>query len=200
MTRAQSPTHVRKLIGGSFLPPIILMAVALLPMVPAVASWDHHRDEKAEIIELEQQWRTATLNSDVPAMDKLLSEDYVGISWTGQVNNKMSQLDRIRLHHLTVTRMDISDVKVKIVGAVAIVTSSAEVEGVNDSSPMSGTFRYTRVYQQLPNGGWKITNFEATRVPNGPRGRGRRMPPPAGTISPPSSTIPPAVPPPTLTA
>ena len=179
---------------------ILLATVVMLPVAPALGSWDHHRDAKTEVLELEQQWRTATLNADATAMDKLLSDDYVGISWTGQVNNKMSQLDRLRLHHLTVTRMEMSDVKVKIVGAVAIVTASAEVEGANDGNPMSGTFRYTRVYQQLPNGSWKVTNFEATRVPTGPRGRGHRMPPPANTISPPPAAIPPPVPPAIFTA
>jgi ketosteroid isomerase-like protein len=54
---------------------------------------------------------------------------------------------------------------VKLVGSIAIVTSHAEVEGTNEGVPVQGTFRYTRVYQRLPSGAWKITSFEATRVP-----------------------------------
>jgi ketosteroid isomerase-like protein len=55
--------------------------------------------------------------------------------------------------------------QVKLVGSIAIVTSRAEVEGINDGTPVKGTFRYTRVYQRLPSGVWKITSFEATHVP-----------------------------------
>ena len=55
--------------------------------------------------------------------------------------------------------------KVKLLGQVAIVTSLAEVQGQNEGLPLNGRFRYTRVYQRLPSGAWKITNFELTRVP-----------------------------------
>jgi ketosteroid isomerase-like protein len=186
------------LVGGLFLAKIFLVTLALFTAAAAHAAWDHHRDAKLEIMDMEQQWRSATLNSDIPAMDKLLSDDYVGISWTGQVNNKMSQLDRLRLHHIAVTKMDVSDLKVKIVGTVAIVTSSAQVEGTADGAPINGTFRYTRVYQQSPNGIWKITNFEATRVPTGPRGHGHH-PPPSSNMAP-ASPAPPVVPPPSVTS
>ena len=147
---------------------VVLIAGTLaFSTVPAHATRMHRapREVKQQIAELEQQWRNATLTGDAAALDKLLSEDYVGISWNGQVNTKATQLDRLRTRSLQLTRMDLSDVKIKVVKAVAIVTSLAELQGTSEGSPMSGTFRYTRVYQRLPGGIWKITNFEATRVP-----------------------------------
>ena len=113
---------------------------------------------------MESQWRDAQLTGNVSEMDKLLSEDYFGISMTGQVNTKAQQLDRIRKRTLMLSRIDLSDVKVKLMGATAIVTSRAEVEGISDGAPMRGSFRYTRVYQRTSAGQWKITNFEATRL------------------------------------
>jgi len=35
---------------------------------------------------------------------------------------------------------------------------------MNDGTPMTGSFRYTRVYQKTAAGLWQITNFEATRL------------------------------------
>ena len=87
---------------------------------------------------------------------------------TGQVNTKEQQLDRMRLHKIALTKLDLGERQVKLIGSIAIVTSRAEVEGTNEGAPVKGTFRYTRVYQRLPSGVWKITSFEATRVP-GPR-------------------------------
>jgi ketosteroid isomerase-like protein len=84
---------------------------------------------------------------------------------TGQVNTKAQQLSRIRNHNFVLTRLDLNEMKIKLLGQVAIVTVRASVDGSNDGIPMSGTFRYTRIYQQMPNGVWKITNFEATRMP-----------------------------------
>ena len=161
---------------------LVVLSGLLLALTAQLAAASHHpKEAKQQIFDLEQQWRLATLNGDVPLMDKLLSDDFVGISWTGQVNNKTSQLDRLKVRSLAITRMDIFDLKIKVVGAVAIVTSRAEIEGSSDGNPMNGTFRYTRVYQHLSSGAWKITNFEATRVPNGVRRRGKNLPADGGS-------------------
>ncbi len=120
---------------------------------------------------MEDAWRAAQIAGDVDAMDKLLSDDYVGITMTGQVVTKMQQLDRMRNRALVLSRLDIEDVKLKLIGSTAIVTSLAEVDGSSDGEPMRGRFRSTRVYSRLPSGVWKMTNFEATRVGPPPGGR-----------------------------
>jgi len=155
---------------------LLLVAASGLSAQPGP---QHHGPKQArqQIEDLEEQWRTATLNGDATAMDRLLSDDYVGISWTGQVNTKAMQLDRTRSRTVLISKMDFTDVKVKLLGpTAATVTSRAEVEGTNDGAPINGAFRYTRVYQRLPSGVWKITNFEATRIP--PGNHGHRPPPP----------------------
>ena len=132
---------------------------------------------KHQVEKLEETWRTAQLNGDVATMDKLLSDDYVGITMAGQVVTKVQQLDRMRNRQLVVTKIVLDDVKVKLIGTTAIVTSLADVDGTNDGESMHGTYRYTRVYSRLPSGTWKITNFEATRVgpaPGSPPPEGRR--------------------------
>jgi ketosteroid isomerase-like protein len=150
---------------------VLLTAVAIGCSVPAFcAGWNqplHEKkhDAKRQVEALEEQWRAAQLAGDVTTMDKLLSDDYIGISITGQVNTKMQQLDRMRMHKVVLSKLNLGERQVKLIGSIAIVTSRAEVEGTNDGVPILGTFRYTRVYQRLPSGAWKITSFEATRVP-----------------------------------
>ena len=125
----------------------------------------HHkkRDYKHEVEGLEEQWRVAQLAGDVAAMDRLLAEDYVGISVNGEVNTKTQQLDRLRTRSLILSKIAFSDMKVKLVGPVAIVTSLADIEGSSNGVVINGQYRYTRVYQRLASGAWKITNFELTR-------------------------------------
>jgi ketosteroid isomerase-like protein len=153
---------------------VLLTAVVMGYSVPALgARWNqplHEKkhDAKRQVEALEEQWRQAQLIGDVATMDKLLSDDYIGITMTGQVNTKTQQLDRMRMHKVALTKLDLGDRQVKLVGSIAIVTSRAEVEGTNEGAPVKGTYRYTRVYQRLPSGAWKITSFEATRVP-GPK-------------------------------
>jgi len=134
---------------------------------------------KHQVEQLEQVWRAAELNADVAAMNKLLSDDFVGITMTGQVVTKMQQLERLRRRTTVLSKLDLKDVHVKLIGMTAIVTSLAEVEGSNEGAPMHGTFRYTRVYSRQPTGTWQITNFEATRVgpPPPPTENGRGLGP-----------------------
>jgi ketosteroid isomerase-like protein len=167
MSQLPQPVRLRLIL-------IVALAMSMQPgLLRAFAFHGPHHPQKMakqQIEGLEQQWRTATLNSDIAAMDAMLSEDYVGISWTGQVNTKAMQLDRIRTKTFSIAKLDLLDSKVKVVGNVAIVTSLAQLEGSNDNVPFKGMFRYTRVYQRMPTGAWKITNFEATRIPDGSSG------------------------------
>ncbi len=125
---------------------------------------EHKRAERAEILSLESRWRQAQIAEDVPAMDKLLSDEFLGITASGQVVTKLQQLDRMRTRSLDIKRIDLLDTKIKISGNLAVVTSLADLEGVADGVPLHGAFRYTRVYHRLPGDSWKITNFEVTRV------------------------------------
>jgi ketosteroid isomerase-like protein len=154
-----------------FRPRILLVACAVVAcstfVLVAQADGPHpkRKDQyKHQVEKLEESWRIAQLNDDVDAMDRLLSDDYVGITMSGQVVTKTQQLDRMRTRNLVLTKITLDDMKVKLIGTTAIVMSLADVDGTSDGEPMHGTFRYTRVYSRLPSGAWKITNFEATRV------------------------------------
>jgi ketosteroid isomerase-like protein len=155
---------------------VVLAAMTLSLTARADGPHPRRKTTYKQLVErLEETWRTAELASDADAMDKLLSDDYVGITMNGQVVTKMQQLDRMRSRRTTLSEITLTDVHVKLIGTTAIVTSLAEVTGVNDGTPMHGNYRYTRVYSRMPSGTWKITNFEATRVgpPMGRGGEGR---------------------------
>ena len=146
------------------------MAVVLLAcyIACAYAQQDQKRhnkhDEKRQIEALEEKWRAAQLAGDIQTMDGMLADDFIGISMSGQLNTKSQQLDRIRNHQLMLSKIRLSDMKIKLLDTVAVVTCQAEVEGTSDGASMRGIYRYTRVYQHLPSGEWKITSFEATRI------------------------------------
>lgn len=146
------------------------MAVVLLTCYIACAyaqqdqkHYNKH-DEKRQIEALEEKWRVAQLAGDIATMDGMLADDFIGISMSGQLNTKSQQLDRIRNHQLALSRIQLSDMKIKLLDTVAIVTCQAEVEGTSEGVSMKGIYRYTRVYQHFASGEWKITSFEATRI------------------------------------
>lgn len=155
--------------------------LGMLVVLPAAAR-DKHKPKavsaKQAVEDMEERWRKAQLAGDATGMADLLSDDFVGITAFGKVNTKAQYLARIRDRIVQVNSLDLSDVKVKIIGShVAVVTSRAEISGVNEGTPIKGTFRYTRVYQRMA-GVWRITSFEATRANGDPA-----PPPPAPTAA-----------------
>jgi ketosteroid isomerase-like protein len=149
--------------------PVVVLFAALLvvPLAQVFAQRNHQRHERKhmereQIVELEQEWQKAALADDVATMDRLLSEDYLGITASGEVLTKAQQLDHMRNREVVLNKLQTSELKIKLVGNIAIVTSLAKVEGTSDGEPLLGSYRYTRVYQRLASGTWKITNFEVT--------------------------------------
>lgn len=142
------------------------LTVALIALPMHAGPHRGSRTMRNQIEALETQWKKAALANDIETMERLLSEDYLGITSNGQVVTKPQQLDRMRTHNFSINSLEVSDVKIKLISQhAAIVTSLAQVDGTNDGRPLRGSFRYTRVYQRIPNDGWKITSFEATHVP-----------------------------------
>jgi ketosteroid isomerase-like protein len=123
---------------------------------------EHKRTEHAQIVALEREWQKAALSDDAATMDRLLSDDYLGITASGVVLTKTQQLDRMRERKFAITKLETSELKIKLIGNIAIVTSLAQVEGSSGDEPLHGAYRYTRVYQRMSGGVWKVTNFEVT--------------------------------------
>jgi len=150
------------------LPRRIAPALAVLLFLAASpGGWALPRHENKaihrEIESLEQQWRQAILTNNVAAMNDLLSDDYIGITSNGTVENKAQALAQRRAGTVTITRLDLSDVHIRVYGNTAVVTSVADLAGSNGDSDISGKYRYTRVYARRL-GKWKIVSFETSRV------------------------------------
>ena len=153
--------------------PLLTAAVVALLCGPGTL-WAKPHDKQAardQSVALENLWVKAQAQGDVAAMDKLLSPDFLGITMTGEVVTKTQQMDRMRTRTLVIRSMQISDLRVKLLGQdAASVTSLAQLDGTSEGTLLTGRFRYIHVYKRLANGIWSITNFEATRIPGGKMG------------------------------
>lgn len=109
------------------------------------------------------KWREALLTNNVAEISNLLADDYLGISANGTLETKADVLARRRSGSVKITLLDLSDIKIRIYGTTAVVTSKADVEGTSTSGPIGGRYRYTRVYTERGKQ-WKIVSFEASRV------------------------------------
>ncbi len=162
-----TPSRTFRLLAG-----LLLGCVTLGAAAQNLHKNGHHPPKKMEreqVEDLEHQWSQAMLSGDASTLDKLLSDDYLGVTANGDLLTKTQQLDRMKTRQLTFVKLDTTESKIKLIGHIAIVTSLAELDATSEGKPLKGAFRYIKVYQRLPNGMWRITSFEATRVRPGER-------------------------------
>ena len=150
------PTVGRLSLGLILLSAVTAQAHAVFP----------HRDNAHKEIEaLELDWRQAQLTNNINEVERLLADDYLGISANGTLETKADELTRRRSGSMHITQLELSDIKVRIYGDTAVVTSKAELAGKNGDRDIGGRYRYTRVYSNK-DGQWRIVSFEASRISN----------------------------------
>jgi ketosteroid isomerase-like protein len=152
----------------------MLAMVAALAMCASAAALQagmpraQKHESRHEIDQLEEAWRSAVMKANPAAMDKLLADDYLGITASGTLQTKEQSLANLRAGRMHFTTLDISDRKVRFYGSTALVTSIADVEGSAGDGHLSGSYRYTHVYVRDPQGLWKIVSFEASKIREAP--------------------------------
>lgn len=159
---------------------LLCLVAGVCLAVPFVAGAQQHRtgvkrgerhEFRNQIFQLEDAMREALLRRNVPAVDKLLSDDYIGIMANGMIESKEQTLANLRDGSMQLKTIVVSDRKVRFYGTTALVTSRAEISGSSAEGDMSGAYRYTRVYARDEHGAWKIVHFEASRISDLPGGQ-----------------------------
>lgn len=157
---ANSPTgQWRRLALGMAL----LLIAAGATLMQGLPRAERH-EKRHEIDRLELEWRQAILQGDVNTMSSLLADDYVGITSNGTLQSKDETLASMRSGALHFESIQMWDRKIRFYGTTALVISRADVTGKAPDGPVSGSFRYTRVYVQDDKGAWHIVSFEASPI------------------------------------
>jgi len=162
MLRTSYPTRAARALLT-----LLLCAACVLP-----AAAQHKKTFKQQVAELESQWFEAQRTNDAATIDRLLSDDYIGINAQGMVSTKAQTLARIQTRQVVINKLDVEDQKITIHGDTAVVTSEVEVDATNSSTQpathVHSKLRYTRIYLRYPSGTWRIVNFESTHISDMP--------------------------------
>lgn len=116
------------------------------------------------ILAYEADLREAMFANDVAALDRLLDGALVFTALDGSVVGKQDDLDTHRARRLRLARMDPSDQHVVRCGSTVIVSVRMGIEGTYDGAPVSGAFRYTRVWCER-DGAWRIVAGHISALP-----------------------------------
>lgn len=116
------------------------------------------------IITHEQALLDAICQRDIAQLDVLLHEDLLFILPTGQTITKADDMAIYQAGQMVVHQLHARDQQIRLVGAVAVVTVTIELAGSYLNQPLSGTYRYLRVWQQNQ-GAWQVIAGSCVALP-----------------------------------
>jgi ketosteroid isomerase-like protein len=115
-----------------------------------------------ELRSLESQWQEALTRRDVAVLDRLMADDYVLTTVSGEVVNKARVLTEVKLANATADVRN-TEVAVHVYGEVAIVTGLVLISGKFNDKDVSTRSRYIKVYVKRQ-GHWRVVAAQATLI------------------------------------
>jgi len=121
--------------------------------------------DAAEVERVERELVAAIAKTDLATYDRIVADDYVAYTVTGQESTKPEIMASYRTGTRRYMSLSISDVKVRVFGETAILsarTSGTRVE--EGSTPVPNTVRYFRVFTRR-DGAWRAVMQMVTPLP-----------------------------------
>ncbi|PYS60844.1 MAG: hypothetical protein DMF74_17665 [Acidobacteria bacterium] len=115
-----------------------------------------------ELRRLENQWQEALSRPDLAILDRLMADDYVLTTVSGEVVNKARVLAEVKSANATAEVRN-TEVAVRVYGDVAIVTGLVLISGKFNDKDVSTRSRYIKVYVERQ-GQWRVVAAQATLI------------------------------------
>ncbi len=142
----------------SFLTVLALAAVAL-PLALAQAPGATEK----ELADLENRWAEAIVKGDVATLERLYADEYMAIDPTGATFTKDQDIANVKSGNFKLASFKIDELKVRVHGDVAVVTSRNTIKGTYMGKDASGAYRGTDVFVKR-GGRWQVLTTQATAV------------------------------------
>jgi ketosteroid isomerase-like protein len=130
---------------------------------PPAASKSADAGVEQALMKMEQDSLAAILKRDVAAFGRFFADDAVLTTPDGSLQTKAQLLADIKSGDLVLESSSISDMKVRVYGAAAIVTYITTDKGKYKGQDISGRFRWTDTFVR-GSGGWQIVAGHGTPV------------------------------------
>jgi uncharacterized protein (TIGR02246 family) len=128
---------------------------------PSTSQADASAEE--EIRALEDQAVQAAQKNDPSFLEQHATDDYTAITGMGDVVTKNQVVQDMRSGKMRYQSIQRRNMTVRTYGNTALVNGEANLSLIRNGQPISGDYRYTRVWVKK-DGGWKIASFESTPI------------------------------------
>jgi ketosteroid isomerase-like protein len=123
------------------------------------------KTSEQEVRQMIEKYRTAILQRDIAALEKIWAEDYVFVNASGEVLTKAQRLANVKSG---ATKLDSinekENITVRVYQNSAVATSRLAIKGKYGGQSTSGQYRSTHVWVKGPEG-WQLVANQLTALP-----------------------------------
>ena len=130
-----------------------ILLLITVPLIVYGQSRKSRHPADQQLIQLETEWLRADVRQDVPAIKRLIAEDWTGTTSRGKILNRAQMLDEmVSLKSEGVST--ISDTRVRVYGKSAIITGLLTTNGPTTGGEVTIRKRFTDVWLNTK-AGWR---------------------------------------------
>jgi len=147
---------------------LVFITLAWIGVIYAAPAQQPSTTESERYIkESERQWAESVANGDVTVIERILSDDFLGVDPEGNLYEKSKMVADTREAPKRFVSNHLNDVKVRFYGETAVAQGS-ESWVRRSGSPLRGRFVWTDTWIWR-NGKWQIVAAEDLIAPESPR-------------------------------
>ncbi len=121
------------------------------------------RGQALSLLRMERDWAKAVVDRDPAVIERIEADDFIGWDFEGQPYTKAENIQALEGGYWITASLDLDDVKARVYGDAAVVTSRVTRKGRFRDQDLTGQFRWTRVYAQR-RGRWELVAQQSTRI------------------------------------
>lgn len=136
----------------------------LLILIILLSSFQESPSSIDSITQIEQRFNVGVMKRDAAEFDLLLANDLVHISFEGQSAGKTEYMAFFKNGDWQYKKYEPSNVKVKLLGNVAVVTGRVDRVIVVNNRETIGALAFTHVWSRIDDR-WQLTSSQLTNIP-----------------------------------
>ena len=143
----------------------VLVAVVFLSSAPGKGNQEPtDKQSEQEVRQMIEKYRTALLQRDIGALEKIWADDYVFVNASGDVATKADRLANAKSGATTLESINEEEsITVRVYQNSAVATSRVTIKGQYSGQPTSGQYRSTHVWVKGP-AGWQLVTNQLTAL------------------------------------
>jgi ketosteroid isomerase-like protein len=121
-------------------------------------------ESEQEVRKAIEKYRTALLQRDIPALEKMWADDYVFVNASGEVLTKAQRLANAKSGATKLDSINENEnITVRVYQNSAVATSRVTIKGKYGGHSVSGQYRSTHVWVKGPEG-WQLVANQLTAL------------------------------------